>query len=262
MARANRYILPGQVYHVTHRCHNRAFLLKFARDRDAYRCMLRERLGRFPVSLLGYCLTSNHVHLLLQIQGGDPRILAQFMQTLEGDFAQAYNLRKGRSGAYWSDRYHAVMVERGEHLWRCLRYIDLNMVRAGVVREPAEWAWCGYGELVGLRRRYRVVDLSACAEALGSAKSVEAMIGRYRETVEAALSQRALAREAVWTESLAVGGEAFVRAMAKRIRNRMAVETEQSADDVWCVREPEMPYSRFSDPRNNAKGPKSWLPRT
>ncbi len=166
MARANRYILPGQVYHVTHRCHNRAFLLKFARDRDAYRCMLRERLGRFPVSLLGYCLTSNHVHLLLQIQGGDPRILAQFMQTLEGDFAQAYNLRKGRSGAYWSDRYHAVMVERGEHLWRCLRYIDLNMVRAGVVREPAEWAWCGYGELVGLRRRYRVVDLSACAEAL------------------------------------------------------------------------------------------------
>ena len=58
MARANRYILPEQIYHVTHRCHDRSFLLRCARDRDAYRAMLRDRAGRFGVVVLGYCLTS------------------------------------------------------------------------------------------------------------------------------------------------------------------------------------------------------------
>ena len=88
MPRANRYILPGQIYHVTHRCHNRSFLLKFARDRNAYRTMLRDRLHLFPISVLGYCLTSDHTHLLLKVNGNDPDALGLFMQSLEGDFAQ------------------------------------------------------------------------------------------------------------------------------------------------------------------------------
>src|SRR5437867_888221 len=65
MARANRLRGDGGVFHLTHRCHNRAFLLKFARDRDAYRAKAREHLQQFDVSVLDYCVTSNHVHLLV-----------------------------------------------------------------------------------------------------------------------------------------------------------------------------------------------------
>ena len=54
MPRANRYFVPGQVYHLTHRCHNRDFLLKFARDRDAYRTKLRQALVETEVFLLDY----------------------------------------------------------------------------------------------------------------------------------------------------------------------------------------------------------------
>ena len=116
MPRANRYILPGVAYHLTHRCHDRSFLLKHGVDRTFYRQMLRERLGRHPVSLLGYCITSNHTHLLLVAQDSEADI-SRFMQSLEGDFAQAYNLRKKtRSGAFWGDRYHAVMVDTGAAL--------------------------------------------------------------------------------------------------------------------------------------------------
>ena len=116
MPRANRYILPGVAYHLTHRCHDRSFLLKHGVDRTLYRQMLRERLGRHPVSLLGYCITSNHTHLLLVAQDSEADI-GRFMQSLEGDFAQAYNLRKKtRSGAFWGDRYHAVMVDTGAAL--------------------------------------------------------------------------------------------------------------------------------------------------
>jgi putative transposase len=68
MGRANLLSCSGGIFHVTHRCHNRAFLLKFARDREAYREMLRQQLGRFKLWLLDYCLTSNHVHLLIDAE--------------------------------------------------------------------------------------------------------------------------------------------------------------------------------------------------
>ena len=58
--------------------------------------------------------------------------------------AQEYNQRKARHGAFWEDRYHATAVEVDEHLHRCLVYIDLNMVRAGVVTHPSNWAHSGY----------------------------------------------------------------------------------------------------------------------
>ena len=65
MAPGNRYLLPGQIYHLTHRCHDRKFLLRFGRDRDAYLFWLREALRRYGVTLLGYGVTCNHVHLVV-----------------------------------------------------------------------------------------------------------------------------------------------------------------------------------------------------
>jgi len=66
MPRANRYILPSQLYHVTHRCHDRSFLLKFAKDRNDYRRLAVDMSGTHGIWILNYCLTSNHVHILLE----------------------------------------------------------------------------------------------------------------------------------------------------------------------------------------------------
>ena len=186
------------------------------------------------------------------MNGGDEEALSRLMQTLEGDFAKAYNLRKGRSGAFWSDRYHAVMVERGEYLWRCLRYIDLNMVRAGVVRSPADWNWCGYQEVAGLRVRYRVVDRELLAEALGPGNTYASIAAHYLDTVAEALRRTQLEREPWWTESLAVGGEAYIRDVAALIRNRMEIEMRQEGT-VWLAREARSAYSHFSPTKTAAK---------
>ena len=156
MPRANRYIVAGHAYHVTHRCHNRSFLFRFGRDRAEYRRRLRLSLKPFGVDLLTYSITSNHTHLLLYAEATEA--LSGLMQKLEGEFAEHYNIRKQRSGAFWSGRYHATMVESGAHLWNCMKYVDMNMVRAGVVSHPREWEWCGYHELVGKRKRYRLVS--------------------------------------------------------------------------------------------------------
>lgn len=156
MPRANRYIVAGPAYHLTHRCHDREFLFRFAKDRDAYRALLRDKLTEHKkIRLLTCCITSNHVHLMLTSRDSNEAVSC-FMKELQGQFAQSYNLRKGRAGAFWSDRFHATMIDSGEYLWRCMRYIEMNMVRAGVVRHPSEWAWCGYNEVVGSRKRYKV----------------------------------------------------------------------------------------------------------
>src|SRR5205823_8602140 len=111
MPRGNRLRGEGGVFHLTHRCHNRAFLLKFARDRDAYRAKLREQLAHFEVALLDYCLTSNHIHLLVDVE--ERLDVSGLMRSVAGQLARAYNGRKKRLNAFWGDNFHATLVEGG-----------------------------------------------------------------------------------------------------------------------------------------------------
>src|SRR5215813_1497202 len=128
MPRANRYFLPGYIWHITHRCHQRKFLLKFVRGRRRYLHLVFEGKKRFGLCVLDYIVTSKHVHLLVKDTGSN--VIAESMQLIAGRTAQEYNQRKGKQGAFWEDRYHATAIETDEHLHRCLVYIDLNMVRA------------------------------------------------------------------------------------------------------------------------------------
>ena len=93
-------------------------MLRLGRDRDAYRSLLREKVRGAGVDLYAYCLTSNHVQILLRRSDGER--IAPLMKSVADEFAQAYNRRKGRSGAYWGDRYHATLIDSDEYLWCCL----------------------------------------------------------------------------------------------------------------------------------------------
>jgi putative transposase len=110
MSRAHRLPTEGGVFHLTHRCHNRAFLLKFARDRNAYRVKLREQLQEHALWLLDYCVTCNHVHLLVDAK--DRAELSAWMQRVAGEFARAYNRRKRRTNAFWGANCAKSFVTR------------------------------------------------------------------------------------------------------------------------------------------------------
>ena len=146
MPRARRHYIPGYVWHITHRCHKKEFLLKFARDRQRWIYWLFEAKKRFGLCVLNYMVTSNHIHLLV-IDDGPDAVISKSMQLVAGRTAQEYNQRKKRKGAFWEDRYHATAIERDEHLFQCLVYIDMNMVRTGVVSHPSEWKFSGFNEI-------------------------------------------------------------------------------------------------------------------
>lgn len=250
MPRANRLTVDGGVFHLTHRCHNRAFLLKFARDRDAYRAKAREHLSQFDVSVLDYCVTSNHVHLLLD---ASQRLeMSGFMREVASEFARAYNQRKERTNAFWGDNYHATLVEEGQYLWRCLCYIELNMVRCGVVAHPRDWAWVGYHEIMGNRRRYRLVDLDRLCWRV-RAGSVEEL----RKNLMASLSERIargeLKREPCWTTSLAVGSLGYVEKVKPLILSRRETEVVPSAENVWALQEEGIPYGQETGLKSGSK---------
>jgi REP-associated tyrosine transposase len=137
MPRAHRHYIPGCVWHITHKCHKQEFLLSFEKDRKRWRHWLFEAKKRYGLCVLNYIVTSNHIHLLVVDTEED--VIAKSLQLVAGRTAQEFNQRKKRKGAFWEDRYHATAVETDEHLAKCIVYIDLNMVRAGVVRHPAEY---------------------------------------------------------------------------------------------------------------------------
>ena len=234
---------------MTHRCHDRDFLLRFVRDRNAYRAKLLEHLGSYEISILDYCVTSNHVHLLADALEREQ--LSGFMREVEGEFAKEYNRRKKRSNAFWGDRYHATLVEGGDYLWRCLCYIELNMVRCGVVKHPRDWQWVGYHEIMGERQRYRVLDLERLCWRLGVASLEE-----VRKNLEASLVEKIAAndlkREPCWTESLAVGSQSFLEKLKPENFSRRETAIVETAG-VWALQEESIPYSSKTASKNAAK---------
>ena len=78
-------------------------------------------------------------------------------------------------------------------------------------------------------------------------------VASYRQGIQEAVERRELAREPMWTESIAVGDETFVRGVGEQTRNRMALETEQAPSDVWTVREAGEAYGHFSGQESEPK---------
>lgn len=244
MPRANHYFLPGLVWHLTHRCHERDFLLKFVRDRNSYRAWLYEARKRFGLCVLNYMITSNHVHLL--VKDTAEGVIAHSMQLIAGRTAQAYNRRKSRLGAFWEDRYHATAIESGVHFNRCLVYIDLNMVRAGVVQHPTTWPHSGYLEIQQPPERYRVIDLAVLSRLCGFG-DIAQFHKAHCEWVEAGLRGDTAARDDRWSESIAVGSESFVEHVNAEVSVRAHHRQVALADGLSTLRESAEPYRSHFD---------------
>jgi putative transposase len=243
MPRANRYIIAGHIYHLTHRCHDREFLLKFAKDRSGYRERLRQALCEKGLSLLTYNVTSNHVHLVAHAEAVEQ--IAEVMQRAAGEFARDYNRRKGRSGSFWEGRYQATMVDSGEYLWECLKYVELNMVRCGVVAHPREWEWSGYAELMGLRKRNRLLDVDKLLWLVRAA-TVEEFRANFNSMLDQAIINDELKRQEKWASAIAVGSHEFVVEIERRVRSRQQMDAQQESG-TWVLREK---YGSFFEPEN------------
>ena len=224
-------------------------MLKFGRDQRRWLQWLFEAKKRFGTSILDYTVTSNHIHLVVRDDKGEG-VIPQTVQLVAGRTGQEYNLRKNRKGAYWEDRYHATAVDADLHLSRCMVYVDLNMVRAGIVNHPSEWPFCGYNEIQNPRQRYSIIDYESLIN-LFDARSMDELKKTYRSWVEEALEKQSYCkRETRWTESIAVGSEAFVRETKEKLGMKAIGRELVGEGGSYELREPETPYNVSFGPEN------------
>lgn len=240
MARAKRHYLPGHVWHITHRCHKKEFLLKFARDRRRWVEWLFEARKRYGLKILNYIVTSNHIHLL--VDGGGRHVIPESIRLIAGRTAQEYNQRKKRNGAFWEDRYHATAVQQGDHLIKCLIYIDLNMVRTGIVNHPSEWVFSGYNEIQNPRQRYRIIDYESMKNLFGFL-DLNHMKESHQKWINEALKNDRLKRENHWTQSIAVGDKEFLQSVKESLNHHVRGRSVESTESgSFQLREAQTSY--------------------
>jgi len=138
MARLPRAVAVDTPHHVTQRGNARQFILESDSARLVYLQLLQHACRLHRLSLLGYCLMSNHVHLIAIPQRPDS--LAAALKQVHGRYAAYFNALHASSGHVWQGRYYSCALDP-PHLWAALRYTELNPVRAGLVAEPEAFPW-------------------------------------------------------------------------------------------------------------------------
>jgi REP element-mobilizing transposase RayT len=146
MARKPRIHFPGALYHVIFR--GNAGQPIFSGDEDRYRfyLLLQEGTCRFGYRVHGFCLMTNHIHLVLQA-GNLP--LSKGMQNLAFRFTRWMNWREGRTGHLFQGRFKAVLVDADAYLLELVRYLHFNPLRAGMVANPVEYRWSSHRAYLG-----------------------------------------------------------------------------------------------------------------
>ena len=250
MARAKRHYLPGFVWHLTHRCHKKEFLLKFVKDRQRWLYWLFQAKKRYGLKILNYTVTSNHIHLIV-VDGGNRDTIPRSIQLIAGRSGQEYNQRKNRQGAFWEDRYHATAIQTNEHLIKCICYIDLNMVRSGIVKHPGQWYHSGYNEIQRPPQRYGLIDFKSLMGLLQFETQTD-LRNAHQKWIESALKKSDLRRESKWTQSIAVGEKSFVEQIKERLGMRAKGRGISKSEDGYQLREEQAGYGvRYDSDTDN-----------
>jgi len=164
MSRTLRISGPGAIHHIISRCNNEKHLFLRNEDFNMYLKMIAKHKKDFKFKLYHYGLLHNHTHLQMEI--GKKVSVSEIMQRINGEFASWYNYKHGRKGHFWQGRFKSTLIEDENYFIRCGVYIELNAVRAGLVRNPQQWKYSST-RLYIEGERNNLVDISSVYLSLG-----------------------------------------------------------------------------------------------
>lgn len=205
MPRRPRIHLPGFPLHVVQRGNNRNPCFFSDGDCAAYLDWLQRAAEKLDCAIHAYVLMTNHVHLLLT--PGRLGAVSALMQSLGRRYVQYVNHTYRRTGTLWEGRFLASVVHAEDYLLKCMRYIELNPVRAGMVAQPGDYRWSSF-RCNGLGKPDGMIREHGIYMALGA--NPAARREAYRSLFSAHLDDDVLAeiREASQSGTL-LSGERF-----------------------------------------------------
>lgn len=142
MPRKKRFYIGGTPAHLIQRGNNRQTVFFHPEDCSVYLGYLRESAMTCDCQVHAYVLMTNHVHLLITPRHSTS--ISRLMQQLGRRYVAYFNRKYRRTGTLWEGRHRGCIIEPASYGLRCYRYIELNPLRAGIVRKPAEYRWSSY----------------------------------------------------------------------------------------------------------------------
>jgi REP element-mobilizing transposase RayT len=173
MARRNVNFHPNGYYHLSNRGAHRLDLFRNDADYVFLLKYLRKFVESYDITVIAYCLMSNHYHLLLR-QNGEIAI-SQLMQALFNVSTKAFNTKYNHTGTIFEGPYKAVTVESTPYLLQLCRYIHRNPLEAGMVVRPEQWPYSNYPELIGIRNG-TLADHEFVAENFGTTAEYQTFV--------------------------------------------------------------------------------------
>ncbi len=142
MPRKPRFFLPDVPAHIVQRGHSREPVFFEDTDYRAYLDWLGEAAERYECAIHAYVLMTNHAHILATPR--DKHGISRMMQYIGRRYVPYINTTYGTSGSIWEGRYKASLINDEQYLLTCMRYIELNPVRANMARSPGHYRWSSY----------------------------------------------------------------------------------------------------------------------
>jgi putative transposase len=142
MARKPRFNVVGNPQHVIQRGNNRQATFFAEEDYRFYLDSLRQAARKYDCAIHAYVLMTNHVHLL--VTQGQVESISRLMQSVGRRYVQYINHTYKRSGTLWEGRHKASLIQSDQYLLACMRYIELNPVRADMVKMPEDYKWSSH----------------------------------------------------------------------------------------------------------------------
>jgi REP-associated tyrosine transposase len=215
MTRPLRLEFEGALYHVTSRGDRREPIFEDDDDRREWLAVLAEALDRFEATTYAYCLMGNHYHVVMQTHRPN---LSRLMRHVNGVYTLRYNRCHDKVGHLFQGRFKAVLVDQESYFLEVCRYVDLNPVRARMVKRPRDWPWSSYGAHAGHADLQPWLDSRALHKRLAPHAPLRDGPASYAEFVAQGKGVK------LWDEALRgqiyLGNEAFV----KRVQTRLTAK--------------------------------------
>lgn len=226
MARPLRIEFPGAIYHLTSRGDRREPIFEDDEDRNLFLSLVGHAMSRYDAAVLAYCLMDNHYHLVVQTRQGN---LSRLMQRLNGAYTQAYNRRHNKVGHLFQGRYKAILVDQDTYLLEVCRYVELNPVRARLIRNPANWRWSSYRAHAGMAAAVPWLDTAGVhGHVLG--RDANSANDRRKAALQYAALVAAGKGVNLWEEALSQQIFLGERSFVERMHARLGTDAMQSKD--------------------------------
>ncbi len=142
MPRPQRFCPAGYPVHIIQRGVNRTACFTADQDMAAYAASLNEGAIRYRVAIHAWVFMTNHVHLLVTPSCDNG--VSNIMRHIGRHYVQPFNFKYARTGPLFEGRFKSTLVQDSDYLLQCIRYIELNPVRAGMTADPGDYVWSSY----------------------------------------------------------------------------------------------------------------------